>query len=251
MILTPLVGLGRTFGRTAAAMTLDLASGAARLGEAAVDTATGRRRSLGVLRVQVLVLRDESGTPLADAMEVQPALDEADRVLRLHAGVRIRVLGVRVADAIPPPAALDPRANRALLLDEVLGRIDFYRRHLPAGDPSPGDGLIGSPVTVVVVRNIDGHTTGCSLGMSADWVIAQASLFHAHDEHRYDETVLAHELGHAMNLPHHRDRSNLMFGESSPPDHLRGTDLTGWQRGLIHANRHVIPGRSGDDADLG
>jgi hypothetical protein len=33
-----------------------------------------------------------------------------------------------------------------------------------------------------------------------------------------------------------------MFPESSPPDRVRGTALTGWQRALVRANRHVIPG---------
>ena len=97
---------------------------------------------------------------------------------------------------------------------------------------------------MLLVRQIAGHTTGCSLGISADWVIAQAALFDPTDPHNYDETVLAHELGHALNLPHHRERSNLMFPESSPPDRVRGTDLAGWQHALIQANRHVIPGRT-------
>jgi len=246
----PLAGFGRTLGRTTMGMTLDLASGVARLGEATADSMARRERSPGVLRVQVVILRDEDGTPLSTPAAVEPALRAADRILRHEAGVRVRVVDIRIVAEVPPAAAIDPRANKALLLDDVLGRTEFYRRHLP--DPTrPGTtpALIGVPITVIVVRHIAGHTTGCSLGMSADWVIAQASLFDARNEHCYDETVLAHELGHAVNLPHHPQRGNLMFPESSPPAGIRGTALAAWQRGLIQANRHVVPGQIGAEPD--
>ena len=105
----------------------------------------------------------------------------------------------------------------------MLGRHDHFRPHLPPPEPWR------SPVTVIVVREIAGNTTGCSLGMTADWVVCQASLFDPADPHGYDETVLAHELGHALNLPHHRDPANLMFPTSSPPEHVRGTALRRWQ----------------------
>ncbi len=238
--LQPVAGAARAFGRTAAGITFDMASGVSRAGEAAADTITGRRRTPDVLRVQVLILRDDSGRELCTPAAVQPALQAADSTLQRHAGIRIRVVGVRVAAEIPPAAALDPRANRGLMVDDLLGRTEFYRRHLAAGDTEGG--LVAAPVTVVVVRTIAGNTTGCSLGVSADWVITQATLYDRGNAYTYDETVLAHELGHALNLPHHRDRGNLMFPESSPPDGVRGTTLTRWQRAVLQANRHVIPG---------
>ena len=241
--LQPVAGAARAFGRTAAGMTFDLASGVSRAGEAVADSVSGRRRTPDVLRVQVLILRDESGRELCSPTAVDPALAAADDILRRHAGIRIRVVGVRVVPEIPPPAALDPRADRGLMVDDLLGHTEFYRRHLSVGHT--GGGLVAAPVTVVVVRTIAGNTTGCSLGVSADWVITQAALYHRDNPFTYDETVLAHELGHALNLPHHRDRGNLMFPESSPPDGLRGTALARWQRTLLQANRHVIPGAVG------
>ncbi|MET3806121.1 hypothetical protein ABIB25_003130 [Nakamurella sp. UYEF19] len=251
-LLGPVTGFARAFGRTAAGMTLDLASGAARLGEATVDTLVGRHRAPGVLRVQVLILRDESGTPLCSADAVRPSLENAGRILQQHAGLRVRVVGVRTVSEIPPPEALDPRANRGLMIDDMLGHTAFYRRHLGAEVNDGVDpGLVAAPITVVVVRNIAGNTTGCSLGISADWVITQSTLYDAANPHSYDETVLAHELGHALNLPHHSDHANLMFPVSSPPQNVRGMALTRWQRAVLQTNRHVVPGRSGDPVDLG
>ncbi len=58
-------------------------------------------------------------------------------------------------------------------------------------------------------------------------------------------SLLAHEIGHALNLPHHPASDNLMYFSSSPPDHLRGTGLVTWQRAVVSANRHVVPGISG------
>ena len=232
--ITATGGVFRVLGRTAVAATLDLASGGVR----AVEALAGRAGAPATLRVEVVILSDEAGLPVTDPAAVAPALAAADRALSDGAGVRVRVTAVRVVRTPAPAAALDARANRALLLDDVLGRTVFYRRHSSAS-AAPA---IAGPVTVVVVRSITGRTTGCSLGISADWVIVQASLFDSSDEHRYDETVLAHELGHALNLPHHRDPANLMFPASSPPEALRGNGLTRWQAGVVQANRRVIPG---------
>ncbi|GAA2002828.1 hypothetical protein J2S58_000449 [Nakamurella flavida] len=232
-------GAVRTLTRTATAAAADLTSGVARLGEAAADLVGGERTGPATLRVRVLILSDEGGTALTTPAAVQPSLDRADEVLR-EVGIRVRVTAVDTITEPAPTPALDPRANRALLLDDVLGRTEFYRRHLAV--PAKEITLVGAPVTVIVVRDIAGFTTGCSLGINADWVIAQAPLFDAGRPDAYDETVLVHELGHALNLPHHRDVQNLMFPSSSPPDRVRGSDLRPWQGAVLQANRHVLPG---------
>ena len=241
LALTAAGGALRVLGRTAAAAALDVASGGARAVEAVSDASRGRTSTPATLRVEVIILADERGRPVTDPGSVEPALAAADRALTAGAGVRVRVTGVRVVSTPAPTAALDARANRALLLDDIVGRTGFYRRHSSAA-AAPG---VAGPVTVVVVRSITGRTTGCSLGLSADWVIVEASLFDPADTQHYDETVLAHELGHALNLPHHPDRANLMFPASSPPEALRGTGLARWQAALVQANRRVIPGVRG------
>ncbi len=235
---TAAAGLARVFGATARGLALDAAAGIARATEVAADTATGRDSGPCTVPVRVLILADERGRPLTTADRLQPALALADRVFTAGAGIRVRVAGIDTVTEPAPTAALDPHANRGLLLDEILGRTAPYRAHLAR---RPALSVSGDPVTVVVVRSIAGRTTGCSLGMTADWVVCQASLFDPGQPRAYDETVLAHELGHALNLPHHRDRANLMFPVSSPPGAVRGTDLLRWQAALLQANRHTVP----------
>ncbi|MDQ2846271.1 MAG: hypothetical protein M3Y77_07965 [Actinomycetota bacterium] len=234
MLATILGGAMRELATTTRSAISDVTSGAAHVGELAADRLAGRRPGPAVLRVAVVILSDGSG-PLCSEQDVRPSLARADEIFTAQAGIRVRAVSVRTVTEPAPDEALDPRANQKLLLDDVLGRTETYRRYLPA----PGG--IGSPVTVMVVREIAGRTTGCSLGMTADWVICQRTLFDSSNPNSGDETVVAHELGHALNLPHHRDPANLMFPGSSPPNDLRGTALLRWQSLLLNANRHTIP----------
>ncbi|HOZ58656.1 MAG TPA: zinc-dependent metalloprotease family protein [Nakamurella multipartita] len=238
--MSVVTNLGRTAARAVGGLALDASHGVLTAAAGVRAAATGHTIGPATLRVHVVILSDETGRPLCAPEAVRPALQRADEVLRREAGIRVRVARLQVIDEPAPPRALDPRANQLLLLDDVLGRTEFYRRHEAPVDVATL--AVGTPVTVVVVRRIAGRTTGCSLGISADWVIVQAGLFDAADPGSYDETVLVHELGHALNLPHRRDRRNLMFPESSPPDGLRGTALHPWQEAILHANRHVVPG---------
>lgn len=234
MLATILGGAVRELATTARAAITDVTSGAAHVGELAADRLAGRQPGPAVLRIAVVILSDTKG-PLCSEQDVLPALAKADEILTAQAGIRVRTMSIRTVSAPAPDEALDPRANQKLLLDDLLGRTETYRRYLPA----PGG--IGSPVTVMVVRQIAGRTTGCSLGMTADWVICQRSLFDTSDPNSCDETVVAHEIGHALNLPHHRDPANLMFPSSSPPNDLRGTTLLPWQSLVLNANRHTVP----------
>lgn len=252
---TAAAGTARVFVATARGMALDVTAGAARAGEVAIDAVAGRgarsaagqgagsgaageARPTSTVRVEVLILSDEHGVPVTTADRLERALTLADRTFTEHARLHIRCSGVRTIAAPAPTTALDPRADRALLVDEIVGRTAFYRDHLA---PRPALGVVGDPVTVIVVRSIAGRATGCSLGMTADWVVVEASLFDQGSAHTYDETVLAHELGHALNLPHHPNPANLMSPVSSPPNAIRGTALSGWQAAVLQANRHTIP----------
>lgn len=237
MLAKVLGGAGRIVGNTLRSAVTDVATTAAHLAELTTDRLARRDSDDAVLRVAVVILSNADG-PLCQPGDVTASLDRAQQIFQ-QAGIRVRPVSIRVVAGPAPEHALRPRANQKLLLDDLLGRTEWYRRF------EPGEAGIGSPVTVVVVEEIAGRTTGCSLGMTADWVVCQASLFNRGNPHTYDETVLAHELGHALNLPHHKDNKNLMFPSSSPPDQLRGTELQSWQKLVLGGNRHVIPGLRG------
>lgn len=231
--LTVARGAARIFGATARALALDVAAGIG-----AATSLLGDRSAPASLPVHVLILADENGTPLCRPEDLRASLDRADRVFRAGAGIRVRVAGIDTVAEPAPGHALDLRSNRRLLIDDMAGHTAFFRERLPVRSPLS---TTGDPITVVVVRSITGRTTGCSLGMSADWVVCRASLFDHANPRTYDETVLAHELGHALNLPHLSDAGNLMNPTSSPPDRIRGTALRSWQAALMHANRHTVP----------
>ncbi|WP_111765702.1 hypothetical protein [Nakamurella deserti] len=236
-------GAGRYLVRTAGSMAADVASAAVRTGEVVGGLVSGTAATPGTVRLTVLILSDEHGVPLLHPAQLEPALARADAVLTDGAGVRVRHVGTHVITEPAPTTALNPRANKLLLLDEALGRTDFYHRQLKyVEDTGSVTDVVGRPITAIVVRDIAGRTTGCSLGISADWVVVQAGLFDTERPHEYDETVLVHELGHALNLPHHPSSDNLMYYSSSPPEHVRGTGLNAVQRAVINANRHVVPG---------
>lgn len=233
----------RYLTRTAGSIVTDVVNATARTGELITSAVTGTVPDPATLRMTILVLSDEAGVPLLEPDELTASVARADTVLTTEANIRVRHLATHIVSGPAPTAALDPRANKLLLLDEVLGRTEFYHQSMRYVEDtgSPTD-VVGRPVTVIVVRDIAGRTTGCSLGISADWVVVQAALFKKSLVQQYDETVLVHELGHALNLPHHPGSDNLMYFSSSPPDHLRGTRLNAVQRAVMNANRHVIPG---------
>lgn len=242
-VATGVVSAGRYLARTTGSIAADVVSAAARAGEEISGRVAGTGATRGTVRLTVLILSDEGGVPLLHPAQLDSALARADAVLAAGAGVRVRHLGTHVVTTPAPTEALNPRANKLLLLDEALGRTDFYHRQLrTVADSGRVTDVVGRPITAIVVRDIAGRTTGCSLGISADWIVVQAGLFDDRTPHEYDETVLAHEIGHALNLPHHPSHDNLMYYSSSPPDHLRGTRLNALQRAVMNANRHVVPG---------
>lgn len=82
----------------------------------------------------------------------------------------------------------------------------------------------GSPLSVLLVDKVHGgQLLGCSLGPLVDYVTVNAG----------DPRCLAHELGHACNLWHVGERSNLMH------HHCGGGRLSRWQVSLLRMSRHV------------
>lgn len=171
------------------------------------------------LRVQVVILRDEGGQPLADPDEVTPSLDEARRILSEGAHVRLLPAGEPVVTVLEPSPkeALDVHCNGGAWQEDFGAAGAYFRRF-----STPGNG-----VTVFIVRDIS-DKGGCSLGPLADYVTLRADML-SRARHR----LLAHEVGHACGLWHSKVKANLMFPRGP------GAALTRWQAAILRSSRHV------------
>ena len=193
-----------------------------------VGTLAGSRRPR-LLRVCVLILRDERGKPVAAPADVEPALAEARRVLREQAAVELLPAlepFVTTLEVAAPSTALDsPCAEGSWRADFGTGGA-FFRRFMVR----PGRDGGGAPVTIFVVRDVLGKA-GCSLGPLVDYVTVDMTALTGRTKR-----VLAHELGHACGLPHSRAAENLML-----PSRM-GERLQPWQVAVLRSSRHVTSG---------
>jgi hypothetical protein len=189
------------------------------LGIPEVGLSLAGSRRLKRMRIRVLILRDEEGRPVATPDDVQPALEEARRVLRTQLAIDLLPAAepvVSTLDEPAPTASLDsPCAEGSWRADFGTGGA-FFRRH--AGR---------SGITVFVVRDVLGKA-GCSLGPLVDYVTVDMGALKGRTRR-----VLVHELGHACGLPHSRAAENLMLPKSM------GDRLQPWQVAVVRSARHV------------
>ena len=178
------------------------------------------------LRIRVVILRDETGKPVATPEQVDPSLVEARRVLRERLAIDLLPAAeplVRTLEVPAPPSALDsPCAEGSYKADFGEGGA-FFRRHRERGGVTGS----GAPITVFVVRDVLGKA-GCSLGPLVDHVTVDKTALEGKRLR-----VLAHELGHACGLPHSTAAENLMLPKAM------GDGLQPWQVAVFRSSRHV------------
>jgi hypothetical protein len=180
------------------------------------------------LKVRVVILRDETGDPLATEVEVIPSLDEAERILALQAHVRLlpaKPLIVTVANP-SPPNALDVHCDDGAWQEDFDEAGAYFRRQVAATGTGRWLGY-GAPVVVFIVRDIS-NKGGCSLGPLTDYVTLEARML---DRARH--RLLAHEVAHACGLWHSEDKTNLMYPKGP------GAALTRVQTAILRNSRHV------------
>jgi hypothetical protein len=197
-----------------------------------------------VMRVRVLVQRDEDGDPVATVTHAHEAVAWA-RDAFAAVGVRLVPVGwdgdedgdedrdgdvadrdprfVTVVDAPATAATLDVACTARAWRADLGAAGTGFRRQVRAagGSPAPGP---GSPVWVFAVRGFATRHLGCSLGPVTDYVTVRLTG---------EATTLAHELGHACGLWHTRD-DTLMHRRPT-----RTARLTRLQTWLVRASRHV------------
>jgi hypothetical protein len=184
-------------------------------------------RPLKMLRLRVVILRDERGLPLAREELVMQAVYEAARVFATGAQVKIVPSGWLVVTAphAAPKAALEVSCDSYAWREDV-GQAGAFYRTLMARTPAGTLVGYGAPVTVFLVRKIAGKA-GCSLGPLTDYAILEA------DTLARGRRLLAHEIGHACGLAHSKTKTNLMFPVGP------GDQMSRWQAAVLRSSRHV------------
>lgn len=191
------------------------------------------------MRVGVIVLNAPDVGRVAQPAEIIQGLTFAERVFAEQANVKMVTI-VETATIAPgntapwlryeshpsPPAILNVHCNLSAVLEDLWlagGHFEYFMATRWFASNFRRVFGLGSPLIVFVVRGIE-NFGGCSLGPLSDYVtIVPNSLI-----------CIAHELGHACNLPHTEDPRNLLH-------HARcdQPQLTRWQVAVLRASRHV------------
>ncbi|MCP4582036.1 MAG: hypothetical protein GY839_10485 [candidate division Zixibacteria bacterium] len=201
------------------------------------------------LRMCVIIMRDERGLVADPAMVIEEVQAAAD-IFRSQANVRL--IPCALANIKTPFHDDDSAGNEYIHEMDSASRDDLLDISCGAGawwedlwlEGSAYNMIMtrscfcgnarrllgyGSPVTVFVVRSIDGgNTTGCSLGPLTDYITVVGT-------ETTDKTTIAHESGHACGLWHVGGTTNLMFGTDS---NLR-RDMSNFQAINFRNSRHV------------
>lgn len=196
------------------------------------------------LRLRIVVLAKSDGQPVlgetAEAAEkmVEEAVALADTVFRREAKVKIVKTGDRLVtvDTTPAPeAALVVRCDGGAVKDD-LGEAGFYFRKRMARNAVGTIIGTGSPITAFVVDDVIGKR-GCSLGPLTDYVTVDVKGIS-----EIPRLTLAHELGHALGLPHTGGGGSVISGSSDAnlmQSSGHGEKLNRRQVITIRNSRHV------------
>ena len=182
------------------------------------------------MRIQVRILRDETGNPLIAPADVDAAITQAiaifDRQFNIDL-IAYRGTRAETLDGNAPTAALDLRCDFGAFCDEFGEAGSYFAWHSAGWFGIPI--RLCFPVTVFVCRSMAGKI-GCSIPITDYVTLASASGSSGVTA----MTTLAHELAHTCLLAHRdSEPGNLLY-----PNEGRGTDTTGWQRFVARTSRH-------------
>ena len=197
------------------------------------------------LRVCTIILSDENGQPVTSASSVVPLLQRAVDIFKQEVNVRVVPAKpfhytspfsgnetasedwVKVLETAKGRRILDLGGEVASLFSDLIDIGGDYnliantKCFYPAWRRVIG---YGAPITVFAIRSM-GQGIGRSLGPLTDYLVIDVS--------GGDDTLIAHEMGHACYL-WHVSNNGLMHPYSG-----RGTAVSGWQKAIIRSSRHV------------
>jgi hypothetical protein len=211
------------------------------------------------LRICTVILKDETGTPVASVAEVIPMLQLAADVYKRDANVRLipsapfqYATGFSGAETVDESWIIDDRSNSDPdLLDQpcnvgadwllagshmqlkssTLCFFGSWRRVVG----------YGAPITCFIIREVTGSGIGCSLFITDYITVDQDAV-------STSPRTIGHEAGHSCMLWHvcvDDDVTNMMAtGGACDPDSTTPADranpqMANWQALLVRSSKHV------------
>ncbi|MEK6221664.1 MAG: hypothetical protein N2D54_05400 [Chloroflexota bacterium] len=192
------------------------------------------------IRLGIVLFRDEEDKLLTGQENIILVVEQAIEIYKTQAKIKLIPLTFRKGASENTeendwvynypgnvgPDILDVQCNLGALLEDLWITGAKYQTisstHLASTNFRRIVGY-GAPIIVFIVRSIQNYG-GCSLGPLSDYVTIHKDHLHC----------LAHEVGHACNLPHTKDKINLMH-----PNFCGNVEMTRWQISMVRASRHV------------
>jgi len=166
-----------------------------------------------------LIITSNGKEPITTEAALQPIIDRLVQIYKDEANVTVYVDvdgGGRVPNVEPSCGADGWLEDLWLTGSQYENAASLHCREYSL----PSVIGFGSPIYAFAVTNVIGKN-GCSLGPLTNYVVFEAGNVCAGNTH------LAHEIGHACNLAHTSDTTNLMFKGCNDP----GRDqLSGFQK---------------------
>lgn len=180
------------------------------------------------LRVCVIITHD-GRQPITNEAALQPILDRMKQIYKAEANINVFAdvdSGGNVPNVQPSCGADGWLQDLGLPGSQYENSASLHCREYSL----PSVIGLGSPIYAFAVTDIAGSSNGCSLGPLTNYVVFEAG------NNCTGNTHLAHEVGHACNLLHTDDKTNLM----NPGCVMPGRDqLSGFQKSIIRGSKYV------------
>jgi hypothetical protein len=177
---------------------------------------------------------DMKFVPMCQPSDLQPSIDQAERILRERFNVKLRPYASQYAQILPgaaPEAALKPSCCGADPFgQEFLEQGEFYAGHTAGWAAVPVS--LRFPVTAFVVEDVQ-CKSGCAIGPLSDYLVIDMDGVNSTGP-LLNNSTLMHEIGHCCHLWHSGTVTNLMYKDSD-----RGDGTKWFQRNLFRSSRHV------------
>ena len=204
-------------------------------------------RPIKHLRLEVFILMHPDGTLTVQPGATSTLLASTESIFRSRADVKVHTT-IHQVDSPSPGNALtigteiDPLFG--LLAEDATGAGMYFQKviHDRLWQDSPWLTFrLGATIILFVVDEVEGTYAGCSAGPIVDYICIEGRQFGA-----ADQTLIAHEMGHACGLFHddvtdcaNGDLTNLMYCQATKNRQPRGNNLSPFQRALVRSSPHV------------